>query len=294
MLRYACATALVLAFNACASEARTASEPATDAAVTMDARVTEPAPPPDGAMDASDDGASAPIAQDGATVPPLDAETYDAGADANDVAPPDASPQDAAGDADAAQLPPDGSDVCEAISIEPADGEHACLHALHGPFVALALSSTPQGAPDASRAHTAFQLTWPDGDTSHGYVRFRAAQAGMYAVFCAQAEVISVTSASRDYALPATRATQTYCDSLPSATLVELGAGEWSTMQLAHLPGADAQIVIERIAAPGPSPDSCACDDDAGCSPPLACRSDGPCRFDHECCSFCHDADHCH
>jgi hypothetical protein len=159
MPRYACAAAFVLSFSACGREPHRPSEPATDAAIAMDARMTDPAPPLDAAIDASDDGASAPIAPDDATVPPRDAETNGA-ADANDVAPADASLQDAAADDDAAdvdaQLPPDGSDVCEASSIEPADGEHACLHSLHGPFVALALTATPRGAPDARPVHTAF------------------------------------------------------------------------------------------------------------------------------------------
>lgn len=200
-----------------------------------------------------------------------------------DAAEEDAAAQDASS-ADAAD--------CGASGIEAADGEHACLHAAHGPFAALELSATAGGAPDASRAHTAFDVTWPGAGAGHGFFRFRAVRTSTHALFSAHAEVIGVTLAETTQRV--TRTTETHCASLPSAALVDLVSGETIVVRLARIGAGASQLVIEPLFGGGSSSDACACEDDAGCEPPRDCRADGPCRFDHECCAFCHDGDHCH
>jgi hypothetical protein len=168
------------------------------------------------------------------------------------------------------------------------------MHAERGPFAMLQLSATEQTAPDASRAHTAFQLSWPAEDMAHGFLRVRPARAGTHAIFSAHAEVVGVTGTNENLALPFTPASETYCASLPSAASVELRAGEWSIIRLARMGEGASQVVIEPLTAA--TDGACGCDEDGGCdeAPPRECRSSGPCRVNADCCSFCHDGDHCH
>lgn len=224
-------------------------------------------------------------------------EPLDAAASATDAAWSDAAPvaQDATAPRDAGSAEPtDGATSCGTAALEQSDGEHACMHAESGPFAMLQLAETAQTAPDASRAHTAFQLNWPADDPSHGFLRVRPPRAATHVIFSAGAEIIEVAGANEN--LTATSVSTTYCDRLPSAAVVELKGGEWSVIRLARMGDGESLVVIEQLTAE--TGGACGCEEDAGCGaeepPPRECRSSGPCRLDSDCCEFCHDGDHCH
>jgi hypothetical protein len=224
-------------------------------------------------------------------------ESADSAASPTDAALSDAAPavQDGAALRDAGSaVPRDAAARCGTATVDQSDGEHACMHAESGPFAMLQLAETAQTAPDASRAHTAFQLSWPADDPTHGYLRVRPARAATHVIFSAGAEVIDVAGANENQT--ATSVSRTYCDRLPSAVVVELKGGEWNVIRLARMGDGAALVVIEQLTAE--TSGACGCDDDAGCGaeepPPRECRSSGPCRLDSDCCEFCHDGDHCH
>lgn len=214
-------------------------------------------------------------------------ESVDAAASATDAALSDAglAAQDAAAPRDAG---------CGAAAVEPSDGEHACMHAESGPFAMLQLAEMAQAAPDASRAHTAFRLSWPADDPTHGYLRVRPPRAATHVIFTAGAEVIEVAGANENPT--ATAVATTYCDRLSGAAVVELKGGEWSVIRLARIGDGESLVVIEQLTAQ--TVGACGCEDDGGCvaeePPPRECRSSGPCRLNSDCCEFCHDGDHCH
>jgi hypothetical protein len=248
----------------------------------------------------------------------LDAEVRDAATEKLDGASSEEPPRDAGSDAaspanptrdasapvrDAQAEAPDAAvdgSVDAAVSCEArldeAAGDHACLHADSGPFAMIELSATPETAPDASKPHTAFELSWPAADPSHGYLRVRANRVATWAIFSANAEVISVSSQERSLSI--TRPDQTFCASLPIAALADLDDGQWSIIRLARMGDGPGLFVIEGLVAP--SSTECGCEDDAGCADqpepeqPKECRSSGPCNVDADCCEFCHDGDHCH
>ncbi|MET0341382.1 MAG: hypothetical protein ABW252_10285 [Polyangiales bacterium] len=225
--------------------------------------------------------------------PPLDAARIQ---DADAAATPalDASPpsSDAASGSASATCAPRVSD--EVV-------EHACLHATGGPFVDVAGAIAADQAPDVSRAHTHYLLQRPNGVGSPRlFARYRATLSGPHALFLGDGTLSrAVDAAGGLLALGAHAAAA--CEALPGVSVLALTRGETYTLVF-DARGADVRLVVEALASWGPDAftETCSAAPSADASTeaplkdPATCRRSGSCTSDAECCSFCHDGDHCH
>jgi hypothetical protein len=198
--------------------------------------------------------AEAPLQSPDASAPSLDASSP--GLDA-------APSSDAARSADAhARDARTDSTSCGAAAVSA----HACLHGRDGPFRVV-----EQELADVSRPHTLFTVR-------SERVQFTPGEPGPHALFL-RGTLRSAQQAEQALALVRE---PSGCDVLPA--LYVLTAHDGSPVELT-LAGESVALVIEPLA-----PWSCAAPGvDAG-----SCRSRGPCSSDDECCSYCHDYDHCH
>lgn len=179
--------------------------------------------------------------------------------------------------------------------------EHACLHATGGPFVDVAGAVTAEQAPDVSRAHTHYLLQRPSGlGSPRLFVRFRPTLTGLHALFLGDGTLRrAMNTAGQPLAL-GTHAPAA-CAALPGVSVLELTRGETYTFAF-DAGGADVRLVVEGLAAWGADAFTETCSaapvPDASTPPPAkdpaTCRRSGACTSDAECCSFCHDGDHCH
>ncbi|HEX5661356.1 MAG TPA: hypothetical protein VFX59_29405 [Polyangiales bacterium] len=185
------------------------------------------------------------------------------------------------------------ADACVADGAAPRLGEavvmHACLHGSDGPFRVVTGTSSAESAPDVSRAHTLFTVLAVAGESVH--VRYLPAASGDHVLFMARGALTAARQASSSLALES-RAVD--CAVLPDSYLMQLAGLE--PVELTLRAASDrVAMVIESLAGWGADGWQHAC----GASPATttdagACRKSGPCSRDAECCSFCHDYDHCH
>jgi hypothetical protein len=176
--------------------------------------------------------------------------------------------------------------------------EHACQHALHGPFRDLT-ADAPEAAPqDVSRPHTAYRLHGLSvGAGSHALV-YVPRSSGEHVVLANRVPSWStreIATTERLYNVSEA------CALLPVAVVVSLVTGEAAS--LAFRPYADdVLLVIEPLEltldASGDVHDAASdvdtIDAAAGEGGTAMCRSSGPCSSDSECCQYCHDYEHCH
>lgn len=231
-----------------------------------------------------------------------------------------ASPLDAALMQDATAAPADAShsgvDAAPSTPVDATSGalsatcaprvseevvEHACLHATGGPFMDVPGAVTAEQAPDVSRAHTHYMLQRPNGlGSPRLFARYRATLSGPHALFLGDGTLSrAVDAAGSPLALGAHAAAA--CEALPGVSVLELARGETYTLTF-DARGADVRLVVEALASWGPDAftETCAeapnvdASTEAPAKDPATCRRNGSCTSDAECCSFCHDGDHCH
>jgi hypothetical protein len=166
---------------------------------------------------------------------------------------------------------------------------HACLHGSDGPFRVVTGGPTAEAAPDVSRPHTLFTVL--AGTAESVQVSYLPAAPGDHVLFVARGELTAAKQAGSALALERRGVD---CAVLPESYLLQLVGVE--PVELTLRAGSDrVAIVIESLASWGADSWQHACAagpvSEADAS---ACRKSGPCSSDAECCSYCHDYDHCH
>ena len=179
--------------------------------------------------------------------------------------------------------------------------EHACLHATGGPFVDVPGAITAEQAPDVSRAHTHYMLQRPNNlGSPRLFARYRPILSGPHAFFLGDGSLSQATdSAGKPLALGAHA--EAACEALRGVSVLELTRGELYTLAF-DARSADVRLVVEALASWGPEAFTEACSTAPGpqgstaapAKDPATCRRSGSCTSDAECCSFCHEGDHCH
>lgn len=127
--------------------------------------------------------------------------------------------------------------------------EHACLHAIHGPFEAIMAGvSAIAPAADVSQPHTAFRVKLParDGD-NEGALRYVPRRSGAFAMFSAPAIAMKVLDANGQQ-IPASLAHAVFaCGELGTVTTFALDQGSAYSLVLSSATAADALLVIEAL-----------------------------------------------
>lgn len=222
----------------------------------------------------------------------------------------------AARDDAAGAAPSPGLDAC---GLEADVASHACDHATRGPFVDL-----PSGA-EGTEGHVVYRVA--AGADGRFEVGLRPSRSGTWALLVAPADAAFAASV-RGGAVRVARLADPSCTALGATHLVALDAdvtvwlrgaapepvvrvlAERVDAARGHLEGATCASLLASLAERAPpsgllpadaaadSLDATDADGGGGTSPPPreagACRSDGPCTRDDECCDYCHDMDHCH
>ncbi|WP_152629661.1 hypothetical protein [Haliangium ochraceum] len=146
--------------------------------------------------------------------------------------------------------PVDAAPECEQ-SVGAFVAEHACLHAMHGPFATLSASppSQPPSA-DASQPHTAFQVALPalgGGDGYRGVLRYLPRRSGEFAFFTAPGVTVSIAD-DMGRPTPARLAHDlTVCDELQRVDTIVLDAETSYSLTLASPDRADTVLVVEML-----------------------------------------------
>lgn len=195
-----------------------------------------------------------------------DASTGDAGLDG--------APRDSAAE------PVEDEPECVERTLGQAVVDHACLHGVGGPFEAALPAADAAFAPDASRPHTAFELSWPEA-VDRGYLRYDASASGLHAFFVDAASSVTVTDAATG-AVAATVWTQPApCASLPHATVVFLDQGTSYLVMLGQWATPPSLLVAEPLVPFGPGAFSRGCE----------CQAvQERCDTDLDCCTnYCQD-----
>jgi hypothetical protein len=165
--------------------------------------------------------------------------------------------------------------------------EHACLHGSDGPFRVVDGASSSDTAPDVSRAHTLFTVLGAPGAILH--VRYVPTTPGDHVLFVARGELVAARQGASS--LVAERGLVD-CEVLPLRYVVQLVDRDHVELTL-RADGDHVALLIESLAGWGAAW-TAACGRHASTTDAGTCRSQGPCSSDSECCSYCHDYDHCH
>ena len=163
---------------------------------------------------------------------------------------------------------------CERAALGEALVDHACFHAVYGPFQAV-IGKAYEPTANVSRPHTAFQVSFEPGE--RGYLRFESNATGAYALFTSEPlalEVIVMQSGAR---VRDSRREPTSCKELPFVHVFELETNTGYALA-AEDPSRAFMLVIEALApfAEDAWRSSCAC---------TQLPKGAPCSADTDCCS---------
>lgn len=118
--------------------------------------------------------------------------------------------------------------------------EHACLHVQNGPDRAISASAQIQGAPDASRSHTRFNISLPN---NQNYVAFTPPTSGDYIFLLNQNLPVKITNSSGGEISLMSGSSAT-CPSAVKKVIAELNNGTYY-LQFSGGSGA-VNLVVER------------------------------------------------